>query len=219
MPTSAGLWIPWLPLSFLQRWPFAWWIGVVLDHASRAVVAERVFDKEPTAEKICALLELARGRAGRSPRYVISDRGCQFQDAYRNWCRRWGVRPRFGAVGKHGSIAIVERVILSIKTEALQRILVTLSLPLMCAEVTAYARWYNTCRQQASLRGATPLEVLEGVVPASKRARLEPRRRYPFPRGDPATPLRGRVAGPLELVVKRVDGRAHLPIVELRQAA
>jgi transposase InsO family protein len=126
----------------LQGWPFAWWIGIVLDHASRSVIAERVFYMEPTAEQVCALLDAARQHAGRAPRYIISDRGCQFQVAYRDWCRRWGVRPRFGAVGKHGSIAIVERFILSMKTEALRRIVVPLPLPLMRAEVAAYVRWY-----------------------------------------------------------------------------
>jgi len=219
MPTSAGFWIPRLPLSFLQCWPFAWWIGVVLDHASRSVIAERVFHMEPTAEQVCALLDAARQHAGRAPRYIISDRGCQFQDAYRNWCWRWGVRPRFGAVGKHGSIAIVERFILSMKTEALRRILVPLPLPLMRAEVAAYVRWYNTCRPHTTLGGATPQEVLDGVLPAGKRPRLEPRARYPLARRDPATPLRRRVRERLELVVERVEGRAHLPVIELRRAA
>jgi len=42
--------------TLVQRWPFAWWIAVVLDHFSRAVVRVDVFRKEPTAAEICAML-------------------------------------------------------------------------------------------------------------------------------------------------------------------
>ena len=36
-------------------------------------------------------------------------------NGFRRWCRRHGIRPRFGAVGQHGSIAVVERLILTLK--------------------------------------------------------------------------------------------------------
>ncbi|MCP4589612.1 MAG: helix-turn-helix domain-containing protein, partial [bacterium] len=38
MPTSAGFWIPALPFSLPVRWPFCWWIAIVVDHFSRKVV-------------------------------------------------------------------------------------------------------------------------------------------------------------------------------------
>jgi len=51
-----------------------------------------------------------------SPKYLICDKGSQFWCAgFKAWCRRHGIRPRFGAVGKHGSIAVIERAILSMK--------------------------------------------------------------------------------------------------------
>jgi hypothetical protein len=33
----------------------------------------------------------------------------QVEDAFKSWCRSRHIRPRFGAVDEHGSIAIIER--------------------------------------------------------------------------------------------------------------
>jgi transposase InsO family protein len=220
VPTAAGLWIPWWPLSLVQRWPFAWWVGVVVDHFSRAVVAEAVFDKEPTGDELCALLDQAVIEAGASPRYIISDQGVQFQTEYREWCRRHGVKPRYGAVGQHGSIAIVERLIRSMKDEALRQILVPFSMAAMRAEVIAYASWYNAHRPHQSLGGVTPNERRFAKTPAREGPRIETRPQMPLARGDPkeAQAVK-RCKGRLELVVTYADERKHLPIVELRDAA
>ena len=60
LPTSAGFWVPWWPFALLQRWPFCFWLGVVLDHFSRSVVGWRLFFKEPTALEVVGLLERAK---------------------------------------------------------------------------------------------------------------------------------------------------------------
>jgi transposase InsO family protein len=75
-----------------------------------------VFRQEPTPVVVRAFLGRSMAAAGAVPKYIICDRGKQFDcDAFRAWCKRKGIRPRFGAVGKHGSIAVVERAILTIK--------------------------------------------------------------------------------------------------------
>lgn len=104
MPTVAGFWVPWLPFAFLQRWPFCWWIVAVIDHFSRAAVGHAEFRQQPTTDDVIRVLDRAVERAGRAPKHVITDHGAQFQNEYRAWCARRGVRPRFGAVGKYGSI-------------------------------------------------------------------------------------------------------------------
>jgi transposase InsO family protein len=106
---GAGFWAPWWPFAIVMRWVLSFHLALVLDHFSRALVAFAVFTKEPTAEEVCGLLDRAVKRAGRAPRYIISDQGSQFQREYRDWCKKNGVKPRFGAVGKHGSIAVIER--------------------------------------------------------------------------------------------------------------
>jgi len=43
-------------------------------------------------------------------------------DLFAELLRRWNVRQRFGAAGKHGSIAVTERAILTLKQEWLRRV-------------------------------------------------------------------------------------------------
>jgi putative transposase len=198
MPCGFGWWVPWWPFALIARWVLCWHIAFVQDHYSRALLAFEIFRKEPTAVEMCAFLDRAVAQAGRAPRHIVSDRGSQFQGDYLDWCKRHGARPRFGAVGKKGSIAIIERLIKSVKYEYLKTILVPLSPARMRAAVAAYARWYNTARPHSALGGATPAERLEGKTAA--KPRIEPRAPYPLARGA------RRVRGKLELQVSYVEG-------------
>jgi transposase InsO family protein len=212
---GSGCSAPWWPFALILRWVLSWHIALVVDHFSRALVAFALFRREPSAGDICALLDRSVAAAGAPPRYLVSDRGSQFQSEYRAWCSTNGVRPRFGAVGKKGSIAIVERFILSLKREFLWRILVPSSLDGMQQAMAAYLLWYNEYRPHTALAGATPAEVRAAVIPARNRVRLEPRARLPVARGDPSV----KRCGKLELVVGYVNGRRELPVVELRKVA
>ena len=149
----------------------------------------------------------------------MSDRGSRFQSGYRAWCRKRGLRPRFGAIGQHGSIAVAERFILSMKNEFLRRILVPYALPRVTEALSAYQLCYNEHRPHERLGGATPGEVLHGELPAAGVAPFEPRARHPHARGDPDVAPPRRVCTRLELVVDRAGGIRELPIVQLREAA
>jgi transposase InsO family protein len=221
VPTGAGFWVPWVPFA-RQSWPFCWWVAVAIDHVSRAVVGFAVFAKPPTSEGVQGFLDRAIDLAGGAPRYVITDRGRQFRCAsFRRWHRRWGVRVRFGAVGTPGSIAVVERFIRSLKTECARRILIPLQVQSMRREIDAYAMWYNEHRPSQALGGRTPREVCANLRPANAEPRFEPRRAWPAtgPCALPQTTIRGMRGTKLSLVVGYVDGRRHLPVVELRKAA
>ncbi len=205
VPTFCGFWVPWLPYALAQLWPFGAWVGLVLDHFSRSVVARAVWDMQPTARQVCALLHRAVRDAGGSPKYVVSDRGAQFQGEYRAWCRRRGVKPRFGAVGQHGTIAIIERFIRSLKHEALACVVMPMSLRLLEQEIDAYLAWYHEHRPHQGLGGRTPREVLDEHGRSTKRRRAR------------APPKRKKLR-PLRLVVSHLDDRRHLPIVALVRA-
>ena len=176
------------------------------------MVATTTFEKEPTAEEVCALLDAAVSKAGKTPRHIVSDQGAQFRGKYLAWCARNGVLPRYGAIGQHGSIAIIERFWLSLKDECFRRILVPFAKPAFDAELLAYLHWYDTARPHQSLRGATPAEILAGCSRASTDRRIETRERFPLPKTGP--PIR-RLEGELKLVVSYQGGREHLPVVEL----
>jgi len=170
------------------------------------------------------VLDRAIARVGAAPKYTVTDQGVQFRDVFKRWCRRTGVAPRFGAVGKHGSIAVTERFILSMKTEFLRRILVPFDGLELRNAIARYIDWYNGCRPHRSLGGATPLEVYCSARPANETRRIEPRCRYPA-EGVCAKPQSAARAGKrprkLELVVSGLHGApaSLLPIITLREAA
>ncbi len=123
--------------------------------------------------------------------------------------------------GKYGSIAVIERLIQTVKNGCTRRLLVRYSMTAIRTEVELFSDWYNRERPHEWLAGATPDEVYRGVLAASSKPRFEPRRR--FPRGatcaGPPAKIGGRRGTELALQVSFVKGRRHLPIVELKRAA
>ena len=206
VPIGGGFWVSWIPHALAQSWPFCWWVGFILDHFSRLVVGFSVFAKEPTAEQICEMLDRAVERVGQAPKYTVTDQGPQFSGKYLAWCERHGVKPRYGAVGQHGSIAVIERFFLTLKSEAMRVIMVPFSLAAMRAELVAAVQWYDAYRPHQSFGGRTPAEVYEGLKRADQRAGTESGSRLTS--GEQ-----------LALKVSYLEGRKHLPIVELRAAA
>jgi transposase InsO family protein len=69
--------------------------------------------------------------AGTAPKYLVCDKGVQFwNEGFKRWCKRKAIKPRYGAIGKHGSIAVIERFIRSLKYEYLNRLLDNAAHPL-----------------------------------------------------------------------------------------
>jgi transposase InsO family protein len=222
VPTSLGLWTSWLPFALPQRWPFCWWIAVAVDHFSRRVMGFAVFEQQPTSVAIRAFLGRALRLALAEPRHIITDQGVQFTDkGFGTWCRRRGIQQRFGAVGKYGSIAVVERLIRSIKNECTRRLLVPYQRDTFRRELALYVNWFNCHRPHEVLDGATPEEVYRDIPPACRAPRFEPRKRWPrgSPCARPAATLRGRRGARLEMNVRFLANRRHLPLVEIRRAA
>jgi putative transposase len=222
MPTQAGFWCSWLPLTLAQRAPFCWWIIVLLDQYSRRVMGHAVFPQAPTALAVRSFLGRAIHNAGTVPKYLISDKGSQFWPTagYQRWCRRRGIRPRFGAIGKHGSIAVVERLIRTIKDNFTHRH-IPLRRQAMRQELSTMASWYNERRPHTALRGRTPNEVYFRRFSAHRRPRVEPRPYWP--RGascaQPQVLVAGQPGDRFTLRVQFQGGRRRLPIVSLMRAA
>ena len=222
VPTAVGFWVPWFPGAMLQVWPFCFWLSVVMDHFSRRILAIGVYTREPSGQQVCRLLDRARRRAGGAPKYTVTDQGAQFREKYRRWCERWSVKPRYGAVGKHGSIAIVERFWRSLKEEAFgpERRGVVINLGAMAELCSRYVDWYNDIRPHQGLDGATPSEVFDGRRPPHQRPCDRPRARSPDPSIAAASRMpRGQRDEKLRLVLGHAPGLHHLPVIELRKAA
>ena len=140
-----------------------------------------------------------------APKYIISDKGRQFDCAgYTVWCQRKGIEPRYASMGSLRATAIIERFFLSLKDEWLRRIVVPLSRDGMRREVASYISWFAEHRTHQGLDGRTPNEVYDGL-PVCEVASKEQQKPQTIPRS--------------ELVVRFYEGRRQMPLVELRRAA
>jgi transposase InsO family protein len=196
VPTAAGFWVPWLPHSILQLWPFSWWVACVVDHYSRRVMGFAVFKKEPKSVDVRTFLGRIVKCYG-APKYIISDKGRQFDcSRYRSWCDRKGIDPRYAAAESIRATAVIERFFLSLKTEWLRRILVPLDRDAMQLEVSLYLEWFARRRPHQGLDGRVPQEVYDGV-PVVAREKPEAKK---IPRS--------------ELIVRFHEGRRQLPMAD-----
>jgi hypothetical protein len=107
------------------------------------------------------------------------------------------------------------------KDECTRRILVPLRLNAMKLELSLYAGWYNEHRPHEWLEGKTPREVYDGLFPKNANPRFEPRRKWPPESrcAAPQTKIEGKRGMRLSLVIGYLEGRKHLPVIELRKAA
>jgi hypothetical protein len=107
------------------------------------------------------------------------------------------------------------------KNECTSHILVPLQLEAMRRELRLYSVWYNHHRPSQALGGRTPWELYVGLWPANAKSRFEPLTNWPTTAScaSPQTTIRGERGSKLVLVVGNVEGRRHLPVIELRQAA
>ena len=217
VPTTAGFWVPWQPFSKILRWPLCWWVAVVIDQFSRRVCGFALFKKAPSSIEVCRFLDRVTKRTGTKPAHIITDQGGQFiSETFKSWCRKRHVRPRLGAVGKQGSVAVIERFIRSMKVECTRQILVPFRLDAMREELALYVTWYNEYRPHQGLDGATPNDVHAAEASSNPGVRFEPRPQWPVNTGRDDQSQR---AARLHLIVAFVEGRRHLPVVELTQAA
>jgi putative transposase len=206
VPTCSGFWVPWIPFALPQVWPFCWWVGVVLDHFSRRVVGFRIFRTPPPSEDVCRFLQSTIRMAGCKPKYIVSDKGIQFWcEHFKNWCRRHGIRPRFGAVGRYGSVALIERFLRSLKTECTRRILVPPRDRDFRHELALYVTWYNRYRPNQGLDGLVPFQLVDALSVSTTLNLRHPE-------------VANSNIPKFELLVTSLEGRRHLPIIELRKA-
>ena len=222
VPISGRFWTSWIPNALWQRWPVCWWLLNVVDHFSRRSMGFAVFKRSPSSEEVTAALDRIILKEDIQPKYIIVDQGSQFKCEHfeENWCKEMNILPRFGAVGKHGSVAVVERFHRTIK-DILQLIIVPEDQPQFEREVSLIINWYNECRPHDTLDGKTPNEVYFSRQAANEQSRLEPRPRWP--RGSPCAKPQVGIAGapgdPIVIELDCLEGRRHLPIIRARHAA
>jgi transposase InsO family protein len=135
-------------------------VAAVVDAYTRAVIVTGVCPTEPTAAWVCALVSRAIREADANPIHLISDHGSQFTSIeFKRLLRRRGVRHRYGAVGRSGSIALIERWWRTLKREALDATSAWLTVEALAEKVARYAEWFNRHRPHQGLQGRAPADV------------------------------------------------------------
>lgn len=172
---------------------------------------------------LCAPLGRAIHRASKTPKCVVCDRDRIFDcRAFRQWVKPKGIKPpRYGAIGRHGSIAVAERTNRTLKDECARRILVPMCLYHFRREILYFVDWYHGHRPHTALAGRTPNEVNFRRKPAQQKPRIEPRPSWlrPPPCARPQTLTAGRPGDRFELHIEMLKRRCHLPIVTLHRVA
>jgi transposase InsO family protein len=168
---------------------FVYKLLVVLDVFSRFPLAYGVFTKEPTAEEVLGVIDQAMRRHGR-PRHLVTDKGSQFTAAvFRETLEALSIRQRFGAVGRYGSILIIERFWRTLKDLLGCRLWPPLS-PAHLEVRTEFAlAYYAHLRPHQDLGGATPAAVYYDDEPAVLRAVPPPRAKEHVSPGDEPPPF------------------------------
>ena len=222
VPISGGFWTNWVPNSLSQNWPVCWWLLNVVDHYSRRSMGFAVFKSEPSSQEVTAALDRIWLTEGIRPKHLIVDQGPMFKCYHfeEEWCEERNIRPRFGAVHKHGSIAVVERFHRTAK-ELLRLITIPEEQSLFEMEISMIIRWYNEHRPHETLGGKTPNEVFFSREAANQQPRLEPRERWPrgSPCARPQVEIDGEPGDRIVLDIDCLDGRRHLPIIRAQRAA
>jgi hypothetical protein len=135
-----------------------------------------------------------------------ADPGTAFSEDFNHQSTLSSRRSEFNVLGADeysgGTIAVIERLMRSIKDECTRRILVPLREDAIRREITFYIDWYNQNRPHQSLGGRIPMDAYFGIDDEITRFETQ-----------------GEDAVPIQLIVTRFESRRHLPIVELKRAA
>ncbi len=151
------------------------YILVAIDHFSRKVVAVTPLEGPGTGFAVNAL-EAAFEKFGK-PKHLISDQGSVFTSAAFSECLdHYNVKIRYGAIGQHGSIAVTERAIETLKYEWLKKVAIIRGFGHLVGLCSDFTEWYNNWRPHEFLGSATPAVVFrDKTVPiVPKTAKVVP---------------------------------------------
>ena len=185
---------------------FTFKLAVVLDVFSRMPLVARLQLGKPMAKQMVRLLCRASPLAA-WPRHFVSDHDRVFTAGrFRRFLKFHGILQRFGAVGRSGSIALIERFWRTMKTALAVKLLPPLVIEDASRRIEPGLIHHAFFGPHAGLEGATPAEVFFSQTPAHLSAK-------PPPRGTPGLAVE---APKFEIVF--LDSERRLPVL-IRKAA
>ena len=144
--TVVNLW------GFLPRYVF-----VVIDHFSRKIVAA-VPLKRPTTRCVISVLEKSF-KSSREPVNLVTDKGSVFTSTeFQKFLAAHQVQHTLGRLGQADSISVTERLILTLKSEWLRRVILIRGFDHLTRLCSQFTTWQNELRPHQRLSGTTPAE-------------------------------------------------------------
>jgi transposase InsO family protein len=181
-------------------------VAVVFDAFSRMPLSARVFSKEASALEIARFVSRTAKRHGRPGHFVSDQARCFTGEIFRRKLERLGVKQRFGAIGKKGSIALIERLWRTLKDTLGLRLMGPLVAEDLMAKIEMGLVHYAHFRPHQALGGGTPAEIYFGRTPSHLSA-------IPPPCGRP-----GEAPMDSPFRVEYLDAERLLPVL-VRKAA
>ena len=137
-------------------WPIN--VCVVIDHFSRKVMSVTPLEG-PNAGWINNALESGIEKHG-APKHIISDQARVFTGkVFAKLLESYHIKPRLGAIGKHGSISVTERVNKTMKYEWLKHVAIIKGFDHLSTLCDEFEDWYNAWRPHMTLDGHRPNDV------------------------------------------------------------
>lgn len=136
-------------------------VAAVIDGFSRRIMKLRVFRGTPTTDELIKLVDEA-ARESTVPRYVVTDRGGQFQIAFRQALQERGIRHARGWCQTWQFNAKVERLFWSLKRWWRVSLVVPNTVAIQ-KRLEAYTTWHNLHRPHEALGRLTPSESALGL--------------------------------------------------------
>lgn len=185
---------------------FCFKLAVLLDVRSRLPLAAQVFLAEPRADLLGRMV-VQSARLHGAPKHFVSDQGPQFTDAgFRAALARLGIRQRHGAIGRVGSIAVIERFWRTLKSLGAFRVFPPLTRSDLESRLRRVLLYYSVFRPHQGLAGGSPAEVYLGRDAVPRFAGSPPR-------GRP-----GERRGECPFAIAYLDREERLPILTRRAA-
>jgi transposase InsO family protein len=149
----------------------------VIDHFSRKIISVVPLEGPNAVWVVEALTKPFEGYG--TPRHLITDREPVFRSsAFADLLERGSVKHRLGAIGKHGSIAVTERAIKTLRYEWLHRVPIIKRYDHLAHLCQSFEEWYNRWGPHMTLEGARPEDIFAGkepVHPPRDAKRIPPR--------------------------------------------
>jgi transposase InsO family protein len=125
------------------------WIAVCVDDYSRYLILCELFDHQPSTQELLCLLDGHSSKTGRKPEKILTDRGGQFQESWKEGCIARQIEPLLAHPYYPQDKGKVERTIRNVAEEFVKLLK---KFPEWLGRIGEYLPWYNEKRLHRGIK-------------------------------------------------------------------